>query len=49
MLTESGNLTRAAILLFHDNPERYVFGASVKIGYFDNYADLWCQDEVHGS
>ncbi|MDR2770453.1 MAG: putative DNA binding domain-containing protein [Clostridiales Family XIII bacterium] len=48
MLTEGGNLTRAAILLFHDNPERYVFGAFVKVGYFDNDADLRYQDEVHG-
>jgi ATP-dependent DNA helicase RecG len=49
MLIEDGNLTRAAILLFHDNPERYVFGAFVKVGYFDNDADLRYQDEIHGS
>ena len=49
MLTEGSNLTRAAILIFYDNPERYVFGAFVKIGYFDNDADLRYQDEVHGS
>jgi ATP-dependent DNA helicase RecG len=49
MLIENGNLTRAAILLFHDNPERYVFGAYIKVGYFDTDADLRYQDEIHGS
>ena len=43
-------LTRAAILLFHANPEKWVTGAYVKIGYFEqNNADLRYQDEVHGS
>jgi ATP-dependent DNA helicase RecG len=36
-------------LLFHHNPERYFFGAFVKIGYFENDADLIYQDEFHGS
>ena len=48
MLTEDEQLTRAAVLLFHENPERYVFGAYVKIGYFENDADLLYQDEIHG-
>ena len=48
-LTENGELTRAAILLFHHNPEKYVFGAFVKVGYFENGADLIYQDEFHGS
>jgi ATP-dependent DNA helicase RecG len=41
-------LTRAAVLLFHPDPERFVTGAFVKIGYFLNDADLLYQDEVHG-
>jgi ATP-dependent DNA helicase RecG len=49
LLTENGELTRAAVLLFHHNPEKYVFGAFVKVGYFENGADLIYQDEFHGS
>ena len=49
LLTENGDLTRAAVLLFHHNPEKYVFGAFVKVGYFENGADLIYQDEFHGS
>ncbi|MCL1983086.1 MAG: putative DNA binding domain-containing protein [Clostridiales bacterium] len=48
-LVENGKLTRAAVLLFHHNPERYVFGAFVKVGYFETDADLVYQDEFHGS
>jgi ATP-dependent DNA helicase RecG len=35
-------------LLFHPDPEHFVTGAFVKIGFFDNDADLRYQDEVHG-
>lgn len=43
-------LTVAAILLFHENPEKWVTGAYVKVGYFEeNNADLRYQDEIHGS
>ncbi|MBP5233392.1 MAG: putative DNA binding domain-containing protein, partial [Planctomycetes bacterium] len=42
-------LARAAILLFHHNPERWVPGAYVKIGRFANDANIEYQDEVHGS
>ena len=47
---ETGQLSRAAILLFHPDPERYVRGAYIKICFFksDN-EDLAFQDEVHGS
>jgi len=46
----SGNLKRAAILLFHPKPERFVTGAYIKIGFFqDDDEDLAFQDEVHGS
>jgi ATP-dependent DNA helicase RecG len=48
LLIENGELTRAAILLFHNNPEKYVFGAYVKVGYFENGADLIYEDEFHG-
>ena len=42
-------LKRAAALLFHPDPERFITGAFVKIGYFLNDADLAYQDEIHGS
>jgi ATP-dependent DNA helicase RecG len=48
MLTEGKYLKRAAMLLFHQNPEKWVPGAYVKIGYFENGADLLYQDEIHG-
>ena len=46
----SGNFKRAAILLFHPKPEKFVTGAYIKIGFFqDDDEDLAFQDEVHGS
>lgn len=48
-LTEGNYLKRAAILLFHPNPEKYVTNAYVKIGYFENDYDLRYHDEVHGN
>lgn len=43
-------LKRAAVLLFHPNPERYISGAYIKIGFFRNDdEDLAFQDEIHGS
>jgi len=48
-LKEGNYLKRASILLFHPNPEKYVTGAYVKIGYFKTDDDLLYQDEVHGN
>ena len=46
----SGNLKRAAILLFHPKPEKFVTGAYIKIGFFQgDDDDLAFQDEVRGS
>jgi ATP-dependent DNA helicase RecG len=39
---------RAAVLLFHPDPERFVTGAFVKIGYFRTNVDLLYHDEIHG-
>lgn len=47
-LREAGRLKRAAALLFHPDPERFVPGAFVKIGYFVTTDDLRYHDEVHG-
>ncbi len=48
-LIENDFLKRAAILLFHSNPENFVIGAYVKIGYFETDDDLKFQDEIHGN
>ncbi len=47
-LFEHGYLKRAAVMLFHEDPERVVTGAYVKIGYFRTDSDLLYQDEIHG-
>lgn len=48
-LLEGNLLKRAAILLFHHNPEKWIPGAYIKIGYFESDSNLRYQDEVHGS
>lgn len=48
-LKENHFLKRAAILLFHSNPENFVTGSYIKIGYFEADDDLRFQDEIHGS
>ncbi|MDR3046976.1 MAG: putative DNA binding domain-containing protein [Bacteroidales bacterium] len=48
-LTENDYLKRAAVLLFHPKPEKFVTGAFIKIGYFESDSDLIFQDEVHGN
>lgn len=48
-LIEDGHLKRAAILLFHPDPEKFVTGAYIKIGYFESESDLKFQDEIHGN
>lgn len=48
-LEDEKMIKRAAVLLFHPKPEKYVTGAFIKIGYFENEADLMYQDEAHGN
>lgn len=48
-LTNGQYLTNAAMLLFSKDPERWQLGVYIKIGYFENDADLLFHDEVHGS
>ena len=48
-LYEGNYLKRAAALLFHPDPEQYVTGAFVKVGFFREGMDLVYQDEVHGN
>lgn len=48
-LIEKSHLKRAAILLFHPDPEKFVTGAYVKIGFFRTESDLLFQDTIHGN
>jgi len=47
-LTEGEYILRAASLLFYQEPEKWHLGSYVKIGYFENAADLVYQDEIRG-
>lgn len=46
-LRDGEHLNRAAMLLFHSVPERFVAGAYVKVGYFEG-AELLFQDVIEG-
>lgn len=49
LIDEDGYLIRAAMLAFYKDPEKWVTGAYIKIGYFGKSdSDLVYQDEVHG-
>jgi len=48
-LTDKSLLKRAAVLLFHPDPEKFITGAFVKIGYFQSDTELIFQDEIHGN
>lgn len=46
---EDDFLKRAAVMVFHSDPEKWVQGAYIKIGFFGiSDSDLIFQDEVHG-
>jgi len=47
-LMDGRYIKRAAVLLFHPDPERFVTGAYIKVGFFRSDADLLYHDEVHG-
>lgn len=48
-LTDGDYLKRAAVLLFHPDPEKFVTNAYIKIGFFESDSDLRFQDEIHGN
>lgn len=48
-LTDNGYLKRAAILLFHPDPEKFVSGAYIKIGFFRTNSDLLFHDVINGN
>ena len=47
-LMDGNYLLKAALMLFHQIPEEWCYGSSVKIGYFANDVDLHFQDEISG-
>jgi ATP-dependent DNA helicase RecG len=47
-LTEGDYLLKAALLLFHQDPDQWCFGSFIKIGFFASDADLLYQDEING-
>jgi ATP-dependent DNA helicase RecG len=48
-LTDRQYMKRASVLLFHPDPQRFVTGAYIKVGYFRSESDLVYQDEIHGN
>ena len=48
LLEDGEHLKRATALLFGKQPERFVPGATIKIGFFITDDDLRYQDEIHG-
>jgi ATP-dependent DNA helicase RecG len=42
-------LKKAAALLFYNDPEKFITGAYIKIGFFETNSELIYQDEVHGN
>jgi ATP-dependent DNA helicase RecG len=47
-LFDGNYLLKAALLLFHQDPEQWCLGSYFKIGYFKNDADIIYQDEING-
>ncbi len=47
-LMDGDYLKRASILLFHPEPDKFITGAYIKIGFFRTDDDLLYQNEVHG-
>ena len=47
-LLDEGKLKRAAVLLFHPEPDRYISGATIKMGYFSDLDEVVYQDEIQG-
>jgi ATP-dependent DNA helicase RecG len=48
-LYDDHNLIRAAVMAFHKDPEKWVTGSHIKIGYSVTDSDIRYMDEVHGS
>ena len=50
VIDDDGYITRAGMLAFYEDPEKWVTGAYIKIGYFEKSdSDLVYYDDIHGS
>lgn len=49
LLDDRNRLNRAAILLFHPRPTRWFPGAFIKVGFFENDAEILYDDLLEGS
>lgn len=43
-LVSNAYLANAAVLLFHNDPEKYIFGSFIKIGFFESDSEILYQD-----
>ena len=48
-LIKDGKILRAGMMLFHQNPEKWINGAYIKIGFFESDSEISYMDEIHGS
>ncbi|WP_177162364.1 ATP-binding protein [uncultured Fusobacterium sp.] len=48
-LIKDGKILRAGMMLFHQNPEKWINGSYIKIGYFERDSEISYMDEIHGS
>ncbi|MCL2284358.1 MAG: DeoR family transcriptional regulator [Fibromonadales bacterium] len=48
-LIDNGNLKQAALLFFHNEPENFITGTYIKVGFFHSKGDLQFQDEIRGN
>ena len=48
-LIKDGKILRAGMMLFHQNPEKWINGSYIKIGFFESDSEVNYMDEIHGS
>ena len=48
-LIKNGKILRAGMMLFHQNPEKWINGSYIKIGFFESDSEISYMDEIHGS
>ena len=48
-LIKDNKILRAGMMLFHQNPEKWINGSYIKIGYFESDSEISYMDEIHGS
>ena len=48
-LVKDGHILRAGMMLFYQDPEKWINGAYIKVGYFKSNTDIAYMDEIHGS